>query len=99
MDKIKSYTVRGYRGIAFSFAGYPKRWEPNYSIAENDDGSYDQIDTGEGEWVEDPDCGRVIMVMVGDDRKHEVDESDCTEISEDDYCGGCGQIGCTAEKG
>ncbi len=38
--------------------------------------------------------GRVVAVMVGDDTKHAVDPDDLTPISEDDYCPGCGQIGC-----
>lgn len=35
-----------------------------------------------------------IYVMVGDDRKHHVDLHDVTPLDDDDYCGGCGQIGC-----
>lgn len=38
-------------------------------------------------------------VMVGDDREFLVDFEDVELIDDDDYCGGCGQIGCTAEKG
>jgi hypothetical protein len=34
--------------------------------------------------------------MVGDDRVHVVDVDDLTEISDEDYCPGCGQIGCGA---
>lgn len=35
-----------------------------------------------------------VVVMVGDDREHVVAVEDLTEIDEDAYCGGCGQIGC-----
>lgn len=35
-----------------------------------------------------------IMVMVGDDRRHHVDRHDITPLDDDDWCGGCGQIGC-----
>ncbi len=38
--------------------------------------------------------GRVIAVMIGDDRKHSLDESDVTPIAREAYCGQCGQIGC-----
>ena len=41
--------------------------------------------------------GKVIAVMVGDDRCHTVEESDLIPIEEKEYCGGCGQIGCTAD--
>jgi len=40
--------------------------------------------------------GRVVMVMVGDDRRFSIDPDDCTALADDDYCPGCGQIGCTA---
>jgi hypothetical protein len=38
--------------------------------------------------------GRVLAVMVGDDHRHSVDEDDLTPLNEEDYCPGCGQIGC-----
>lgn len=38
--------------------------------------------------------GRVVAVMVGDDRKHSIDPDDLTPLAEEDYCPGCGQIGC-----
>jgi hypothetical protein len=38
--------------------------------------------------------GMVIAVMVGDDRKHVYDPDDFEPINEEDYCSGCGQIGC-----
>lgn len=40
--------------------------------------------------------GRVLMVMVGDDRLHAVDPDELTKLDEDAYCSGCGQIGCGA---
>lgn len=41
--------------------------------------------------------GRVLMVMVGDDRRWSVDPDDVEEIGPGDFCHGCGQIGCRAE--
>lgn len=38
--------------------------------------------------------GRVSVVMVGDDAVHNVDPEDLEPIADEDYCGGCGQIGC-----
>jgi hypothetical protein len=38
--------------------------------------------------------GMVVAVMIGDDRRHIVDESDLVPIKREEYCGECGQIGC-----
>ncbi len=39
--------------------------------------------------------GRVLVVMVGDDRRHSVDPEDLTLLDELAYCFECGQVGCT----
>jgi hypothetical protein len=88
LDRNKRYTVKRHGGVAFYFAGYPQVAE----IAVDDETGW-EYETGE--WVDD-DSGMVLMVMVGDDYKWTVDESDCTEIAEDSYCRDCGQIGCTS---
>jgi hypothetical protein len=36
----------------------------------------------------------VVMRMVGDDENHHVDPADCTPLSDDAFCGSCGQTGC-----
>ena len=38
--------------------------------------------------------GKVVAVMVGDDRHFSVDEDDLTPLAEEEFCGSCGQIGC-----
>jgi len=38
--------------------------------------------------------GRVVVVMVGDDRRHVVDEADLAPLDRAAYCGECGQVGC-----
>jgi hypothetical protein len=38
--------------------------------------------------------GKLIAVMIGDDRHFAVDPDDVSELHEDDYCRVCGQIGC-----
>ena len=38
--------------------------------------------------------GRVVCVMVGDDRKFRFDPSELAPLEREDYCGVCGQIGC-----
>lgn len=44
--------------------------------------------------TDDFDGTSVIVVMVGDDQKHLVDVDDLHELSQDEFCAGCGQIGC-----
>lgn len=96
LDQDARYAVKGWKGIAFRIYGFPKRWEPETAIIpDHDTGEDVEIETGEGEWIEqDESCGRVLVVMVGDDRRHEVDVEDLTPLAEDAYCGSCGQIGC-----
>lgn len=88
MSPDVKYRVEGFGGVACRFVGYPQRYEP-YTDEEG------FVETGEGEWVDDLDSGRVLVVMVGDDYKHSVLESNCTPIGDTDYCAECGQIGCT----
>lgn len=45
-------------------------------------------------YVVDQYSDRAIVVMVGDDTEHDVDATELVPIDEDDYCAGCGQIGC-----
>jgi len=42
--------------------------------------------------------GKLVMSMVGDDRHFVVDPRDVSPLSRDDFCGGCGQIGCKADR-
>jgi hypothetical protein len=39
--------------------------------------------------------GRIVAVMVGDDSKHTFDPDDLIPLSREEYCGECGQIGCS----
>lgn len=96
LDRTARFTVAGWAGIAFRISGFPKRWEPETAIVpDHDTGEDIEIPTGEGEWVEqDESCGEVVVVMVGDDRKHKVGIEDLTPLAEDAYCGSCGQVGC-----
>jgi len=38
--------------------------------------------------------GKVVCVMVGDDRRFAFDPDDLTPLADKEYCGSCGQIGC-----
>lgn len=72
------YRVAGYDGIAFRCDGYELIRDEDY------------------EWsgIEYEDRDHVMMHMVGDDRPYRVEACDLTPLSEDEYCDGCGQIGC-----
>lgn len=90
--------VRRFGAVACRVVGFPKVWEPTMVYA-TDPETGDEYETedpdGEGEWVDDAASGRVVVIMVGDDTRHTVDADDCTAIAREDYCGECGQIGCT----
>jgi hypothetical protein len=86
--------VNGYRGIAFRIKGYPLTWQPDTYIYVDDDGAEYECEADSGEWFEDRNCGQVLAVMVGDDHEHIIDVDDLIPLDDDDYCHGCGQIGC-----
>lgn len=88
------FKVEGWPGVAVRIDGYVKTWDPYIAIDEDEDGNEIEIETGEGEWVDDVESGMVNVVMIGDDAKHVVDISDLTEIDDEDYCSDCGQLGC-----
>lgn len=43
--------------------------------------------------------GRVVCVMVGDDRHFAFDPDEITPLERKEFCGGCGQIGCSCDTG
>ena len=95
LDFDARYKVEGWPGIAVWIDGYPKKWEPYLALDEDEDGNEIEVETGEGEWVDDIESGEVLAVMVGDDKRHTVDIEDLILIDDLDYCTECGQIGCT----
>ena len=44
-----------------------------------------------------PRTGKLVVVMVGDDREFLADPEDVTPLENDAYCRTCGQIGCHAD--
>jgi len=77
-DTSKYYKVADSPGIAWYTLGPVKVRDEDY------------------EWtgIEYDHDSLVQMVMVGDDCVFEVDKDDLTELDEDEFCHGCGQIGC-----
>lgn len=48
-------------------------------------------------YAEEPEyerTGKLVCVMIGDDKPHTCDPSDLTRLRSRDYCQECGQIGC-----
>lgn len=82
LDTEKRYTVAHWgEGIAFRLLGPV--------MVQDEDFEWSGIDY--------PHDYLVRVVMVGDDRVHEVDVNDLRELDELDYCAECGQVGCTAD--
>lgn len=78
--------VGTYPGIAFYIH---KKATSVIPMMDDEDGEiydYEEVDIPDT-WV---------CIMVGDDREHEVEEEDMTLLDPEDYCCGCGQIGCNA---
>jgi hypothetical protein len=101
IDFDARYTVDGYPGVAFRLKDYARTEQYEGDVVVCDD---EECDHGLSEmcWaVGDTslvyDLGFVIGVMVGDNREHTIDVTSLTKINDDDFCGGCGQVGCAAD--
>lgn len=85
------------RGIALYIIGRAQRWEPASWWCEDPDdpegGWWEPDPYGEGEWIDDPE-GAVYVAMVGDGAPFEIDPAELRPLADEDYCSGCGQIGC-----
>lgn len=56
----------------------------------------EMVDDEDTEWTGlQVETGRIVVHMVGDDRKFYYDPDDLIALDEEDFCGGCGQMGCT----
>lgn len=94
LDLNARYQVEGWPGVAVRAHGRPKVWEPFTYLDLDDEGNEVELESDEGEWIEDLDSSQVIVVMIGDDYHHTVDIEDLILIDDLDYCAECGQIGC-----
>lgn len=95
-DLVDKYVrVDGYKGIAW----WVKRLETESRLIEPD---WDELPEGvdaDTWWPDEDDfeeveTGRLVCVMVGDDREWFFDADDVHIIDDDDFCHSCGQIGC-----
>jgi len=94
MDSFKGKTYSDGRGIALAIVGRDTEEETEFLVY------CDELDCGHyydycfEETTSIVFTGKLIAVMIGDDRKFLVDFQDLTEIDEEEFCYGCGQIGC-----
>lgn len=81
------YMLNDWKGCAYWILG----WQLEYSeesIEEDEDGNtiYSEPELQR--------TGRLIVCMVGDDRFETCEPEELTPIEEDEFCPGCGAIGC-----
>lgn len=95
IDMNGTYRVQGWGGIAFYLTGYATQWTEEEWVycGEGDEDDPCNYLYNEPEEIEDRQFVRAIM--VGDDTIHLVDVDDLEMLAREDYCGQCGQIGCT----
>jgi hypothetical protein len=98
VDFDRYYTCKGWGGVAFWLRGYAQIvTNPDVELACDDE------DCDHDEWfcwsMPDPfeadDLERVRATMVGDDGVHIIDVEDLIPLSREEFCGECGQVGCT----
>lgn len=101
IDFDARYTVDGYPGVAFWLKRYAttEQYEGDQLVCDDEECDHQLSEmcwtVGDTSLVYDLDF--VIGVMVGDDHEHTIDVTSLTKIDDDDYCGGCGQVGCTVD--
>jgi hypothetical protein len=89
------FTVSTMPGVAFFLKGYVEAFpEESWTLDCSEDHEHDDTCVVWNEPEQEEDTSKVRAVMVGDDHVHIVDVDDLTEITEEDYCPGCGQTGC-----
>ena len=89
-----AYRVQGYGGVAWRVDGYAQEWtEETWEYSgEGDEDDEANYYYNEPELIEDR--SRVVAHMIGDDRDFTFDVDEVEPIEDDEYCSGCGQIGC-----
>jgi hypothetical protein len=99
IDFDARYTVASMPGVAWWLHGWGTEIVPESRelACDGTDDDHDESCWLYSEPEEVPDRSRVRAVMVGDDAVHIVGTDELTEITEDDYCAGCGQTGCRAD--
>jgi len=90
-DFSATYEAAPFPGVAFRVRKYFEE-EVQTEVHEGNDEDGMPIYSYEYDNVIDYD--RVIAVMIGDDYQHIIEVDDLRKLDEDEFCDGCGQIGC-----
>lgn len=94
IDMDSTYRVERYKGVAWRITGYKQVLTTESFWVKDQYG--DDLHVELGEWEDDTESGIVLAHMVGDDRIFELYIDELIELNEDEYCPGCGQVGCGA---
>ncbi len=90
--------VDGMDGIVYWFAGYGtmEEYEGDYLVCDDDecDHSMSEMCWTEGDTSIVTDYDHAIVVMVGDDRRHDIHTEDVSLLPDDEHVCSCGQRGC-----
>lgn len=86
LDFTATYKVAGTPAVAWRIISFDTE-EYEYDPGIDGEEGMPYMDVREDE-------SRVRCHMVGDDSVWTFDVEDLTVLNEDEYCGGCGQIGC-----
>ena len=106
-----AYTADAWgSGIAWRVLGWETAPIVVWTCADCDASGYERPEGG-GRVTDhgDPECehaayatdddtertGRVVAIMVGDDRHFTFEPDELTPLAREAYCGSCGQVGCT----
>lgn len=82
------------KGIDFDGRFRVKRWPAVAVVAMGYFAEYPEPSEEDQEPELMSDESRIVVVMVGDDKRHIVAASDLIPLNEDEFCPECGQIGC-----
>ena len=93
-DFESAYREIGGPAVSWRVTGYATEWteEQWLYIGEGDEDDEETYCYCEPEEIEDR--TRVVAHMIGDDQDFTFDVEDLEPIADEDYCPGCGQIGC-----
>lgn len=96
IDLTAHYTI-GIPDVAYYLVEYATEWTEEEWIYSGEGDPEDESSYFYNEPEEVEDRTRVRAVMVGDDRVFIVDVEDLTLLGEEEFCRGCGQVGCQCE--
>lgn len=101
LDFSARYKAEGWPGVAFTLLGWAteERYEGDALVCHDEDCDHALSEmcwaAGDTSIVESDEWVRAVM--VGDDHVHTLEVSTLHKIGDDEYCHGCGQLGCTAD--